>query len=79
MRGQKHSEADHLSRYASRTKYSDTYQWINDYTGEEEEATCMEMGLKYGSGAKPTQRFRDIVKPTCVSKSYKGWRLRSET
>ena len=77
MKGQKHSASDHLRRYQSRAKYADRYSWINDQTGQTEVATCMEMGLKYGAGAKPTQRFRDVVKPDCISKSYKGWRLQN--
>ena len=75
LKGQRHKPEDHLKRYASRVKYAESYHWINDLTGQIEIATCMQMGLKYGAGAKPTQRFRDIVKSDCVSKSYKGWRL----
>lgn len=75
LKGLKHAPEDHLRRYKSRTKYADAYRWIHGPTGQTEIATCMEMGLKYGAGAKPTQRFRDIVKPDCISKSYKGWKL----
>lgn len=77
MKGQKYDAQDHLRHYQSRTKYAERYSWINDQTGQTEIATCMEMGLKYGAGAKPTQRFRDVVKPDCKSKSYKGWRLQN--
>lgn len=78
MQGKTYKPEEHLRQYASRQKYSDTYPWINESTGEMLEATCMEMGLKYGAGAKPTQRFRDIVKPGARNKSYKGWRLNNE-
>lgn len=73
MKGQQHSLQSHLSTYASRTQYSDTYAWINEETGVREQATCIEMGKKYGIGVKPTGRFRNLIKG--VAKSYHGWKL----
>ncbi len=72
MKGKQHSLDSHLKAYASRTQYSDVYTWIHE-DGSCEQATCIEMGSKYGIGVKPTGRFRNLVKG--IAKSYRGWRL----
>ena len=73
MKGQQYSLEDKLEKYASRTVYSSAYHWINTKSGAKEYATCIEMGHKYGTGIKPTGRFRNILKQ--VTPSYKGWVL----
>ena len=73
MKGQCYSLEDKQKKYASRTKYSAVYNWINNKTGAKEQATCGEMGSKYGTGIEPTGRFRNIIKQ--VTPSYKGWVL----
>lgn len=77
MKGKTYSAEDTVKLYSSRCKYSDTYTWVNKNTGETEEGTCQQMGLKYGVGVKPTGRFRNIVKG--IAKSYKGWTLKTGT
>lgn len=73
MKGQQYSLESHLTAYTSRTQYSGVYTWINKATGVREQATCIEMGKKYGIGVKPTGRFRNLIKG--VAQSYRGWKL----
>ena len=73
MKGQTYSPDDQISKYSSRTKYSEKYFWKNILTDQTENMTCMEMGIKYGRGIKPTRIFRDIVKGS--RKQFDGWIL----
>ena len=72
MKGKQHSLASHLKAYASRTQYAGAYNWIHE-DGSREQATCIEMGKKYGAGVKPTGRFRNLLKG--IAQSYRGWKL----
>lgn len=74
--GERFDPEHHIQAYASRTKYSDVYHWQHE-SGEEVTATCMEMGHRYGSGAKPTTGFSRVV--SGVKPSRLGWKLKTQT
>ena len=75
MKGRKYTKESQLKLYSSRTKYSDVISWEHVETKEVVQATCMEMGIDYGSGIKPTRGFRDLFKKNNNHSAYNGWRL----
>ena len=77
MKGQSYSAEELIQKYTSRLKYKAAYLWVNRKTGETVEATCIEMGVRYSTGVRPTVRFSNILRG--VTKSYKGWVLKTES
>ncbi len=73
MKDKKHAPEASTKIYSSRTKYSNKYDWYNTETGQILNATCKEMGLKYGTGIKPTAGFRLVIRGK--NKSRGAWVL----